>query len=172
MARAGSKRKSKRGRTPTATTFHAAVAATPSIRYAHEHGLRALTKADRERIIDGQRATGSIALDDALVATHPNANRWDYGIGLPPGPERREVVLWLEVHHAASGEAEVVLKKLAWLKQWLREHAPRLDALPRRFVWQLSNVERHPNDRLRRNRLAEQHGLRRVEGKLRLADHG
>jgi hypothetical protein len=155
-----------------AMTFHGAVEATPSIRGAGRPGLQALVRADRERIIDGTLATGSVALDEALLRADPHGNRWDYGIGLPPQAGRSgESVLWLEVHHAASGETEAVVKKLEWLKSWLREHAPRLDALPRKFVWQLSNVERHPNDRLRRNRLAEQHGLRRVEGRLRLADH-
>jgi hypothetical protein len=153
------------------TAFHAAVEATPSVRGAHRPGLQALLRADRERIDDGPLATGSIALDEALARAEPNSSRWDYGIGLPKAHERGESVLWLEVHHAASGETEAVLKKLAWLRRWLREQAPRLDALPKTFVWQLSNVERHPNDRARRNRLAEQHGLRRVEGKLRLAGH-
>lgn len=154
------------------TRFAAAIAATPSIQNTHQPGLQALQKADRDRILDKPLATGSLALDEALVKADPDGNRWDYGIGLPPLHGRGESVVWLEVHHAASGEADTVIKKLEWLKIWLREQAPRLDALPRKFVWQLSNVERHPNDRLRRNRLAERHGLRRVEGKLRLADHG
>ena len=156
---------------PRSTAFQAAIGATKGIRDAHQPGLRALLRADRERIHDGALATGSVALDDALRTADPHGNRWDYGIGLPAADGRGETVLWLEVHHAASGEAQTVLKKLEWLRRWLREQAPRLDAMPRKFVWLLSNVERHPNDRLRRNRLAEQHGLRRVEGKLRLADH-
>lgn len=151
--------------------FHAAVAATPSIRDASCPGLQALRRTDRDRIVDGGLAVGSVALDEALVRADPHGNRWDYGIGLPEPGGRGESVLWLEVHHAASGETEAVLKKLAWLRLWLREQAPRLDALRKTFVWQLSNVERHPNDRARRNRLAEQHGLRRVEGRLRLSDH-
>jgi hypothetical protein len=155
-----------------AVTFHAAVAATPSILGAGRPGLQALVRADRERIIDGTLATGSVALDEALLRADPHGSRWDYGIGLPPPAGRSgESVLWLEVHHAASGETEAVLKKLAWLRLWLRDQAPRLDALHKTFVWQLSNVERHPNDRLRRTREAEKHGLRRVEGKLRLSNY-
>lgn len=164
-------RTSPKKRVPAHTKLHAAIDATPSVRGAHQPGLQALLRADRERIFDGQLATGSIALDDALREAEPNSHRWDYGIGLRSEPDRRESVVWLEVHHAASGEAQAVIRKLEWLKQWLRKQAPRLDAIPRKFVWQLSNVERHPNDRVRRNRLAEQHGLRRVEGRLRLADH-
>lgn len=155
----------------TTTAFHAAVEATPSVRGAHRPGLQALERADRERIDDGPFATGSIALDEALARAEPNSNRWDYGIGLPKVHRRGESVLWLEVHHAASGEAKAVLKKLEWLKRWLREQAPRLDALPRTFVWQLSNVEHHPNDTRRRAILAEKHGLKRAGRRLRLADY-
>lgn len=163
------RRNGKKARLESA--FHAAIDATASIQGAHRPGLQALLRADRERILDRPLAAGSLALDDALANSEPNSNRWDYGIGLRSDASGRETILWLEVHHAASGEAKTVIRKLEWLKHWLRTQAPRLDAFPRRFVWQLSNVERHPNDRLRRNRLAEQHGLRRVEGKLRLADH-
>lgn len=50
-----------------------------------------------------------MALDEALKDRFPSANRWDYGIGLPAG--KAEQVLWLEVHHAASGETDRVLRK-------------------------------------------------------------
>jgi len=155
----------------TTTAFQTAVEATSSVCDAHRPGLQALLRADRERIIDGPLATGSIALDEALVRAEPNSNRWDYGIGLPTVQGRGESVLWLEVHHASSGEAKTVIKKLEWLQLWLREQAPRLDALRKTFVWQLSNVEHNPNDTRRRTLLAEQYGLKRAGRRLRLADY-
>jgi hypothetical protein len=163
-------RTSSRKKLRATTAFEAAIDATRSVRGAHQSGRQALLRADRERIVDKLLATGSLALDDALRGADPHGHRWDYGIGLR-SELGKESVVWLEVHHSASGEAQAVIRKLEWLKRWLRNDARRLDAMPRKFVWQLSNVERHPNDRLRRNRLAEQHGLRRVEGRLRLADH-
>lgn len=145
--------------------FKAAVEAAPSIAHAYQPGIQALMPADKKRLVAAEIVTGSVALDDALRDRFPNANRWDYGIGLPAG--RAEQVLWLEVHHAASGETERVLKKLQWLRGWLREEAPMLKRLPAKFIWLLSNVE-SPNDRRRRQKLAEQHGLRRHQGMLNL----
>lgn len=78
-------------------------------------------------------------------------------------------MLWLEVHHAASGETDRVIKKLYALKNWLRENAPALSEMKRVYVWQLSNVERNMNDRRSRNREAEKHGLRRTQGMVDLA---
>lgn len=41
--------------------------------------------------------------------------------------------------------------------------------MPAKFIWLLSNVESNPNDRRRRQQLAEKHGLRRHQGMLDLA---
>lgn len=150
--------------------FQRAVEATPSIKGAYCPGVQALEDRDRKMLAEGDRklATGSVALDEAVRKAHPTANRWDYGIGLPA--DSGDMVLWLEVHHAASGEADRVLRKLEWLKHWLRTSAPELDRLPKKFVWLLSNVETNPNDRHRRQRLAEHHGLIRRQGTLKLSD--
>jgi hypothetical protein len=78
---------------------------------------------------------GSVDLDSALKATCPNDPRWDYAIGHTPSNRDGETVFWVEIHPASSGEVSVVLQKLAWLKTWLRESAPRLNALRRDFIW-------------------------------------
>jgi len=149
-------------------TFQSAARAVPQIAKSVCMGVQALREADRKRIHNTKLATGSIDLDEALRTAYPNDPRWDYGIGLP-GDARKERVLWLEVHHAASGETERVLNKLAALKSWLAAQAPELQKLPRLFVWQLSNVESNPNDRRKRNQAAEKHGLVRMSGILDLA---
>lgn len=150
-------------------TFKAAVLATPMIASAFCPGVQALKNEHRRGLQNSHIATGSIDLDAALQPHFPNDHRWDYGIGLPQDA-RTEKVLWLEVHHAASGETERVLNKLKALKEWLQSSAPELNRLPKKFVWQLSNVERNPNDRRIRNRLAEAGGIHlRVQGVLDLA---
>ena len=153
------------------SSFQRAVETTASIERAFQPGIQALEPADRKRLAeaDKQLATGSVFLDAAVRKQYPTANRWDYGIGLGDG-KAAEIVLWLEVHHSASGQAELVVKKLEWLKDWLRTSAPELDRMPRKFVWLLSNVETNPNDRNRRHRLAERHGLIRQHGILKLRD--
>lgn len=151
----------KRKKASSKATFKAAVEATPSVAHAYKVGIQALEQRHRDVLKDVQVATGSIALDDALVDEYPNANRWDYGIGLPHSA-KTERVLWLEPHHAGSGETKTVINKLAWLKAWLRDEAPALDKLPRSFVWLVSSKGENPNDRRRRTTEAEKHGLKRA----------
>lgn len=146
-------------------SFHAAVQATPAL--AFQPGIQALLPPDKKRIVSAERATGSVALDEALKKRFPNANRWDYGIGLPSG--NGEMVLWLEPHHEASGETETVINKLRWLKHWLQNEAPALNRMPATFIWQVTNSHRNPNDRRRHRSLAEKEGLRLHPGKLNLA---
>lgn len=152
------------------TRFQKAVEGTPAIREKYRSGVQALEARDRERLDGKEAASGSIFVDEALkkAKSHATANRWDYGIGLRPDGQGQETVLWLEVHHAASKQADKVMAKLAWLKAWLQAEAPLLGAMRREFVWLLSNVETNPNDRERRNLLAEKHGLKRVQGRLNL----
>jgi len=150
-------------------TFKAAVLATPMIASAFWPGVQALKREHRQGLRNAQIATGSIDLDATLEPHFHDDHRWDCGIGLPHD-SRTEKVLWLVVHHAASGETDRVIKKLRALKGWLQNSAPELDRLPKKFVWQLSNVERNPNDRRSRNRLAEAGGIHlRVQGMLDLA---
>lgn len=165
------RRQSRAGSRPRASnkkTFRAAVLAVPAIAGSFREGVQALKREHRQGLKNAQIATGSIDLDAALQRTHSNDHRWDYGIGLPHD-ERTEKVLWLEVHHAASGETERVIRKLQALKAWLAANAPDLNAMPRVFIWQLSNTESNPNDRRTRTALAERHGLKRRQGILDLA---
>jgi hypothetical protein len=68
-----------------------------------------------------------VALDDGLKAKYPNDPRWDYAIGLKKG--KPEVAVWIEVHPASTSEVATVLKKLQWLKKWLKNQAPKLATL-------------------------------------------
>lgn len=148
-------------------TFEKAVKASPPIAPSYRKGIQALKSEHRKGLKNRELATGSIDLDAALAKSLPNDHRWDYGIGLP-GKGNAERVVWLEVHHAASGETERVINKLRALKIWLQANAPALSSMTRYYVWQLSNVERNLNDRRSRNREAEKHGLRRIQGKVDL----
>ncbi len=112
-------------------TFQQAVQATSSIRNHYHPGLQALKGNHAGRITckRGQCWTGSIDLDQALRPTLPNQPRWDYGIGFKS--QYGEVAIWVEVHPASSTHINEVLKKLVWLRDWLRQHAPSLYALTR-----------------------------------------
>jgi hypothetical protein len=72
-------------------------------------------------------------LEDAL----PNAPRWDYGVGVAQGGVG-DKIHWVEVHPATDGDVKDVLRKLAWLRTWLRENARHLLAMTaaeKGFVW-------------------------------------
>ena len=150
------------------STFREAVTKCPVLAPHLETGIQALDSPHKGRILNGQITTGSLNYDEALRPSAAREHRVDYGIGLP-AVTSTEKVLWLEVHHAASGETDRVVKKFEALKAWLPENAPALWKLHRVFVWQLTNTESNPNDRLKRNKLAAKHGIRRVPGMLDLS---
>lgn len=116
-------------------TFRAAVEATPEIAGAFRVGLRAVRAVDREKLsVQRPRALrGSIDLDGALADTYHDAHRWDYGIGVAQG--RKDKVFWTEVHPARDSEIGVILNKLNWLRDWLRDSGMALNGLPREFIW-------------------------------------
>jgi hypothetical protein len=119
----------------TGAGFRSAVEEVDALRDAWRPGLRALRGAHRT-LLDATEAslTGSIDLDTALARQLPNDSRWDYGVGLEQS-DASERVVWMEVHPAHTSNVLEVLRKLTWLKSWLRSNAGALDALPARFVW-------------------------------------
>ncbi len=110
--------------------FRQAVVNTPSLgEDAYQPGLQALSSHSqrirrRSNLIN---LLGSVDLDVALQNQYPNDPRWDYGIGVQKGNETRAI--WIEVHPAHTTNVDEVLRKLGWLKQWLKTEAPDLNAL-------------------------------------------
>ena len=151
-----SKRPSKQGATQgRPATFRDAVADAPSpVNQAYRPGKQALERRHRTLVTcsDTQRLTGSIDLD-ATLAQEPdyaNQSRWDYGIGHKPtrGPER---AVWVEVHTATTREVSAVIRKLEWLRTWLRTEAEQLNRLTGHvgqdsFVWIASNGDHIPRN--------------------------
>lgn len=131
-------------------TFKAAVNQTVQIKGKLKAGLQALKKRDRRKIQtrSATTITGSVNLDKALCQVYPDDPRWDYGIGSQQsqqGNRRTEMVFWVEVHPATAGGIEKVARKLRWLKDWLSQQAPALNAMNRKFVWVASgNVSVSP----------------------------
>jgi hypothetical protein len=116
-------------------TFRKAVLATPSLKDSYYPGLQALRREARNQIrcSDPRCFTGSINLDEALAEVEPDSPRWDYGLGYK---KDEETALWVELHPASSGHVEEVLRKLSWLRNWLRRDAPHLWNLTKGgFYW-------------------------------------
>ena len=116
------------------SNFQKAVEGTPEISTAYRSGLQALKRSDRSSVAvsDPWILYGSVDIDTAVQEKYPNDNRWDYAIGYSGK------VCYVEVHPAYTSEVSVVENKLRWLKIWLKENAPLLDAIPKAtpaFVW-------------------------------------
>ena len=116
------------------SSFQKAVENTPEISSGYRPGVHALKKSDRSAIVvaDTRLLDGSVDIDTAVQEKYPNENRRDYAIGYSGK------VCYVEVHPAYTSEVSVVENKLRWLKIWLKEKVPLLDAIPKAtpaFVW-------------------------------------
>ena len=98
---------------------------TPDVRGEGKVGKAAIKNEYRSKIVvaDPRKLTYSLDIDDAVKDLYTNANRWDYAL------EYNDEVFFIEFHPANTSEIKTMLEKLSWLKQWLNEHAPQIDAL-------------------------------------------
>lgn len=118
-------------------TFKKAVEKTPHLKNAWKAGLGALRAKDRQHVEpeDPRRLRGSVDVDTALRTVEPNANRWDFAIAYQHANRKTSLVYWVETHTGSQSQIEVVLRKLAWLRSWLRGDGHRLDSFEREFIW-------------------------------------
>jgi hypothetical protein len=142
-------------------TFPDAVKRIPALKDSYRPGLEALSAADKKRLScrNPRRLRGSVNLDDAFRRSQPNSPRWDYAIGLRDHGGK-DAVAYVEVHDASSpacvGE---MLKKLGWLKTWLKRAGEPLRELPGRYFWVASGSVTFGRGTPQARRIA-QHGLR------------
>jgi hypothetical protein len=120
-------------------TFKKAVEETPHLKGKWQAGLGALRAQDRPHIqpASPKKLRGSVDVDDALkkVKEHAQANRWDFGIGFQHTNRNAEVIYWVEIHTGSDSEISVVLRKLAWLNQWLSADGKTFSSFESSFVW-------------------------------------
>ena len=77
----------------------------------------------------------TVVLLKALQKHEPYANRWDFAIGFQHSDHKDEYVYWVEIHTASDKEIKVVVKKLEWLKAWLKGEGRELAKFDREFLW-------------------------------------
>jgi hypothetical protein len=118
-------------------TFKEAVNQTPNLETAWQPGLQALRAEDKPHIIaeDTRRLRGSADVDTALLSREPQANRWDFAIGYQHTNRKVEFIYWVETHTGSDDQIKVVLKKLDWLKNWLRTDGHQLARFDRDITW-------------------------------------
>ena len=90
-----------------------------------EKGLGAVKGEYRNRITaeEPRFFNGSLDIDKAKSKAEPTANRWDYAI------EYNGEVFFVEIHPGSTRDVSIILKKLEWLKQWLKNEAKAIDML-------------------------------------------
>lgn len=115
-------------------TFRQAVEATPDVALGFRTGLTALgVHSSKVSVSDTSLLEGSVDIDNCTTAAYPNSNRWDYAFAY------KGEVFFIEVHSANTREVRAVLKKLAWLKDWLHQKASEINKLKAKtqlpFYW-------------------------------------
>ena len=110
-------------------TFQQAVVQTADLGAStFRYGLQALgNDSNKVHLANTRSLVGSVALDNALRATYPNAPRWDYGVGIKKSA--RDSAVWIELHPASTSDVATFLNKLDWLRNWLKNRAPKLHEL-------------------------------------------
>jgi hypothetical protein len=118
-------------------TFREVVEITPEISGNYKAGLSALgSYSGKIIVLQKSKLDGSVDIDKSTRTLYPNDSRWDYCFGY------KSEIYFIEIHTANTTEVKVVLKKLAWLKNWLVTKAPELNKLKAKnncFVWIQSN---------------------------------
>jgi hypothetical protein len=108
-------------------TFRAAIKMTRDVQSCYQKNLQALKSSERRKVklAIPDKCGGSLFIDQCLVdqGKYPNENRWDYAI------DYNGEIIFIEFHSANTSEVETVIKKLEWLKIWLRQKAPEIDRL-------------------------------------------
>lgn len=112
-----------------------AVEETEDVRGDFKEGLGAVENQDKKKFTasDTHKFTGSLNIDASTSKRYPDEQRWDYAI------EYNKETFFVEVHPGFTSDVEVVLRKLEWLKKWLKGKAPKIDNLkPKRkhpYYW-------------------------------------
>jgi hypothetical protein len=111
--------------------FKELVEANAALSACAKKGLGAVSKGNKQKIKfkNPKSISCSVDIDACLKRICPDQSRWDYGFGVDAKS------IFLEVHPATTGEVRVVLKKLAWLKSWMKENCPGFDRTEKSYYW-------------------------------------
>ena len=116
------------------SAFQKAVAQTSDVAQGYRKGLQALRRNETSLSVaaNPQKLDGSLDIDSTVKHLYPESSRWDYAVCYDLK------VCFVEVHPAYTSEVQTMKQKLSWLKAWLTEKAPAINALPthsQKYVW-------------------------------------
>lgn len=114
--------------------FQIAVENTPDVKNGFRAGLQAVKNSDRNKVnvTDPRKLQGSLDIDTQVQKKYPQEPRWDYALSYD------DKLYFFEVHPASTSEVDAVIKKLGWLKDWLKNKAPEINKLQKGvhpYVW-------------------------------------
>lgn len=149
--------------------FQEAVGKIPALKKAWCPGLQALRAEDKPHIEaeDPRKVTGSVDVDMAYQKLMPQSNRWDFAIAFQHSDRDKEVIYWVELHTASDSQVKVVIKKAAWLLDWLNKQGKLLAGFEREILWVSSGATTFTRSSPQRKMMA-QVGLQHVGSKLRI----
>lgn len=110
---------------PPKSLLKAAVDKTDDVKGQFKVGLGAIKGNEKQKFVvpDTRKITGSLDIDTSTKEKYPMENRWDYAV------EYDKETFFIEIHPGSTSEIPIVLAKLEWLKKWLKEKAPAINAL-------------------------------------------
>lgn len=104
-------------------TFKQKVAQHQETAGCYKPGLQALGNySSKIKAADSQKLDGSVFLESCLKDKYPGAPFWDYMVGYNAS------IYFIEVHPAETKNVTEMIKKLQWLRKWLREKATDFEA--------------------------------------------
>ena len=114
--------------------FQIAVENTPDVKNGFRAGLQAVKNSDRNKVnvTDPRKLQGSLDIDTQVQKKYPQEPRWHYALSYD------DKLYFFEVHPASTSEVDAVIKKLGWLKDWLKNKAPEINKLQKGvhpYVW-------------------------------------
>ena len=103
--------------------FQIAVENTPDVKNGFRAGLQAVKNCDRNKVdaTDPKKIQGSLDIDGQVEEIYPESPRWDYALSYD------DKIYFFEVPSASTSEVDAVIKKLGWLKDWLKNKAPEIN---------------------------------------------
>lgn len=116
-----------------------AVEQTEEVKGQFKKGLGAIKGSERQKFVvpDTRKITGSLDIDTSTKEKYPEDNRWDYAI------EYDNETFFIEIHPGSTNDISTVIEKLDWLKKWLKEKAPDINALTAKsrhpYYWVYTN---------------------------------
>lgn len=145
------------------TSFEQAVDATPDVYGKSTKGLSALGSNSKKIVTKNSKLLdGSLDIDSSVKKLYPEDSRWDYAVSYD------KKIYFVEVHPAMTCEVDTVLKKLQWLKRWLKQSAPEIEKLKaeRPYHWIQTADNKIPSTTPQYRKLAETGLLPKKQCKL------